>query len=96
MWSSFVREPYREDFLQETQFLEVLADEEQSIRVAMGYSQVEFVLKCSMAGEDCVDGDWATFFNAAHGNCYTFNAGWNENATRSYKSSKAGPGGGTV
>ena len=58
--------------------------------MAMGYTQREFILECSMAGNDCDDSDFATFFNAAHGNCYTFNAGWNENSTTQYETGLAG------
>ena len=47
------RQPYREDFIQETRLLEALADEEQDVKVAMGYQQNELILRCRYGRRTC-------------------------------------------
>ena len=47
------REPYREDFVQETVFLEALADESEEIKRQMGYTLSELVVDCSFGGKNC-------------------------------------------
>ena len=47
------REPLREDFVQETEFLQTLADIPEEIKEQMGYQQNEFILECSFAGKEC-------------------------------------------
>ncbi|CAH1782868.1 unnamed protein product [Owenia fusiformis] len=69
---------------------EMLANMGESEKVPMGHQREDFIIDCKYNGYECFIDQFATFYNPKHGNCYIFNAGWNNSQSR-FTSSRPGP-----
>ena len=85
------RRPLRQNFIFENQILEFLADSPYELKKSLGYTFEEFILDCSFNGKDCLDAEFANFFDAQHGNCYVFNSDWTNKSEPLLNTFKAGP-----
>ncbi|OAF69755.1 Amiloride-sensitive sodium channel subunit gamma [Intoshia linei] len=56
----------------------------------IGYQFEDFIVDCSYNGYVCLKNDFVEYYSTSHGNCYTFNSGWNKSHPI-YRSNKPGP-----